>query len=167
MKLLPAHAGRRWVLIGLLTACVAVLLYTGGRAVHSYFVYRQVSALMARADEAFHRGDTAAGIRALKDCLAIDPGYFQATEGLASLYYMKGDRAAAITVYQQALPFVQDRLPRAVLLRNLGQACYLSKQYELAGGYLQESLALEPNSQETRFRIQYMARQQGRNASRP
>lgn len=167
MKLLPADARRRRILIGLLAACLAALLYTGGRAIHSYFVYRQVSALMVQADAAFHRGDTAAGIRSLKDCLAIDPGYFQATEGLASLYYMKGDRAQAITVYQQALPFVQERLPRAALLRNLGQMCYLSKQYNLAGGYLQESLALEPDNQETRFRIQYMARQRVRDASRP
>ncbi|MES2741165.1 MAG: LytR C-terminal domain-containing protein [Pseudomonadota bacterium] len=100
--------------------------------------------ILGRDAHAAGREDRA--MQAYLQALRIDPSHINAGNGLAVLYAAQGDYARAITLWQGLTARAGAAKPaeRALLLRNLGHAHFLSGANEAALAALEQACLLDP-----------------------
>merc|ERR1711865_165204 len=99
----------------------------------------------------YRDGDYDSAQKHFETSLAIDPQYGDAMHHMAILFYTTDRRDEALSMCQEATSY----LPGSALVRmNFGTMLYNNQAYGPAIKELQRAMAMSPDSQETRLRLE-------------
>lgn len=90
-----------------------------------------------------------------KKGLEKSPNNFQANFNLGDSYYKEQNYPDALKAYSSALSKTNDKLLKAKVYHNIGNALLQSKKYKESVGAYANSLKLNPNDQDTKYNLSY------------